>query len=117
MEIELAEDAPPGWSVLTASGEIDVTSVSILRSALAELLDDGRARVIVDLDEVDFVDSTGVEALVAAAERARDLSGDVRVACSNSRIHKVLELARVGQALIVADSPAETASAPALGVA
>jgi anti-sigma B factor antagonist len=57
-------------AVLSCSGEIDVSTVSALRDALQEA-ERSSQRVIIDLTEVTFLDSTGVGAILGAVRAAR----------------------------------------------
>ena len=55
----------PDWpgALIVARGELDVQSVPELRARLAEALDAGNTRVVVDLAEVSFIDSLSLSAL------------------------------------------------------
>lgn len=91
MDLEIADAEPHGWTVLRASGEIDVATAPALRDRLAELHDRGATRVVVDLEDVAFVDSTGLGVLVGGLRRAREAGGDLRLVCTNHRVLKVFE--------------------------
>jgi len=93
MDLEITDaDAAGDWTVVRASGELDVATAPQLRERLTTLIDDGGAtRVVVDLEDVDFVDSTGLGVLVGALRRAREGGGEVRLVCTNHRILKVFE--------------------------
>lgn len=112
MDFELPEDAPAGWTVVAASGDLDVASSPLLRDQLDRLISAGMGRVIVDLDEVDFIDSTGLGTLVGAAHKARSADGDVRLVCSNTRLLKVISIAGLDDHFAVADAADAVASAP-----
>lgn len=104
MEIELPEDSPQGWTLITASGEVDVTSAHILRDCLSELTRDGSDRLIVDLDSVDFLDSTGLGVLMDAADDARSSGGELRLVCTEARLLDVIATADPDTVLPIADS-------------
>src|SRR6187549_1195243 len=88
--VEISDQS--GWTIAAISGEIDVATAPRLREQLIELVTDGHVRLIVDLDAVDFIDSTGLGVLVGALKRARTNGGELRVVCSHSRIVKVFEI-------------------------
>lgn len=84
MEFGLAVDrsrAP--YTTLTVTGEVDVYTSPRLREKLAELLSEGHRRIVLDLSEVDFMDSTGLGVLVAGLKRARASNGDLTLVCSD----------------------------------
>lgn len=91
MELEIPDTDVDGWTVVAASGEIDVATAPALRDRLTDLVDGGATRIVVDLEDVDFIDSTGLGVLVGGVRRARAEDGDLRLVCTNSRILKVFE--------------------------
>ena len=73
-------------------GEIDAHTAPRVRERLAELLDQGQYRIVVDTERVDFMDSTGLGVLVGALKRVRTNNGELALVCSESRILKVFEI-------------------------
>lgn len=65
-------DARNGVTTIALSGEIDLATVSILNDQLAALEQDGCGAVMLDLREVRFIDSSGLNALVRAYMRAEN---------------------------------------------
>ena len=58
------------YVIVTAAGEIDISTVARMRECLFDLAASGRP-LVADLDQVSFIDSTGLAALVGTAKRAR----------------------------------------------
>jgi anti-anti-sigma factor len=83
-------------------GEMDAGTVEIFRNAIAELKEAGAERVILDLGELDFIDSTGLGALVAAHKRFREAGGDLVLSGVRPRVAKLLELTGLDKAFTVA---------------
>ncbi|CAN5437444.1 anti-sigma factor antagonist BldG [soil metagenome] len=79
-------------SVLAVSGEVDVATVPRLREQLHSLVAQGSPRIVVDLERVDFLDSTGLGVLVGALKRVRANGGELALVCTSSRIRKVFEV-------------------------
>ena len=71
LDVEIEVARPEGPSVLKLRGDLDLHTAPGLRERLAALIDAGSLRVVVDLSEVAFMDSTGLGVLVGAARRAR----------------------------------------------
>lgn len=78
--------------VVTAVGEVDVSTAPELRQRLHEQPED--ALVVVDLSDVTFLDSTGLGVLVSALKRVRegDADGELRLVVSRPQVTKVLEV-------------------------
>ncbi len=92
MELEIPDQNVDGWTVVAASGEIDVAAAPVLREQLVKLINDGTTKMVIDIENVDFIDSTGLGVLVGAIRRARSAGGDVRLVCTNSRLLKVFDV-------------------------
>lgn len=104
MELEIPDTDHEGWTVVAASGEIDVAAAPDLRTKLTDLVSEGAVRLVLDLDHVDFIDSTGLGVLVGAVRRARAAEGDVVVVTSNPRVRKVFDVTGLDEVFTIADS-------------
>lgn len=76
---------------MTLRGDIDVHSAPLLRDRLDEVVRQGEVRVVVHLDEVTFLDSTGLGVLVGAHTRQRR-SGAFELVCAEPRVLRLLAL-------------------------
>ena len=88
-------------------GEIDLHSAPQLRVALlksTEAIEGAAPRVLVDLSEVTFVDSTGVGVLVGALKRARENGGDLHFCGAKARVQRVFEITGLLRLLPLFDS-------------
>ncbi len=115
MELEIPDTDVDGWTVVAASGEIDVATAPDLREHLVGLLANGTTHLIIDLEGVDFVDSTGLGVLVGAIRRARSEGGDVRLVCTNARILKVFDVTGLDEVFTIADT-IDDAATPAIDI-
>ena len=113
MELEIPDTDVDGWTVVAASGEIDVATAPELRDQLTELIEAGTTRLVVDLEDVDFIDSTGLGVLVGGARRARAADGDLRLVCTNSRILKVFEATGLNEIFTIAATVDDAVAAEA----
>jgi anti-sigma B factor antagonist len=84
-------DKGPFVAVVVA-GEIDVLTAPRLREQLVSLVDEGHRRIVVDLDGVEFIDSTGLGVLVGALKRAHTYNGELALVCNSARIRKGFEI-------------------------
>jgi len=81
-----------GYTIVTAAGEIDISTVTRLRERLFEAAASG-ASLVVDLDQVSFIDSVGLAVLVGTANRAAASGGRLQVACARPKIRQLVRLA------------------------
>lgn len=82
-----------------------------LRESLVELVSDGAHNIVIDLDGVEFLDSTGIGVLVGGLKRVRGHGGDLALVCTQQRILKVFEITGLAAVFSIFDSvPAATSS-------
>ena len=90
LDLEIAERGD--HTIVTVRGEVDLASSPGLRDCLVELTAAQTPRVVVDLEDVGFIDSTGIGVLVGGIKRARSQGGELALVCTQRRILKVLEI-------------------------
>jgi anti-sigma B factor antagonist len=81
----------PGYVSAVARGEIDIATVARLRERLYELAATGHP-LVVDLEQVSFIDSAGLAALVGTAKRAAAHGGSLRVVCARPQTKQLFRL-------------------------
>jgi len=87
-----------GITVVIPSGpRLDAEVAGELRNTLIDLIDEGARKLVLDLPAVDFIDSSGLGALVSALKRLKqaDPSGDIRLADVQPSVRAVLEIIRL----------------------
>jgi anti-sigma B factor antagonist len=90
---------------LRASGEVDLTTAGMLEARIIQHLDRPGARVVVDLRPVSFIDSSGIRALIAADQRARQLHASVSFIVGGGQTRRVLELTGLVEVLHLESTP------------
>ena len=88
-----------GWTVVTVHGEIDVATSPTLRERLIDLVNGGATRLVLDLEAVDFLDSTGLGTIVSLLKRVRTHGGDLRLVCTEARIRRLFEITGLEKAV------------------
>lgn len=85
-------------TIIQLNGRIDAFSVGALRDKQEALLAEGRARFVIDLRDVTFLDSAGISALVSLLKRARQAGGDVvLVSPTHEDAYRIFKLTRFDQ--------------------
>jgi anti-sigma B factor antagonist len=96
MQFSVAENA--GVMVVRPAGaRVDMAVAGEFRSALLRLIEDQHHRLVIDLRDVDFVDSSGLGALVSALKTLKLLKsdGDLRLANVQPPVVALLEIIRL----------------------
>lgn len=97
--------------VVTLSGRLDALEAGPLRELLSSYSANGDHDLIVDLREVEFVDSAGLAALVKAMKDARSNGGDLRLVRPTAEdANRVFGLTRFDQVFVMAGTSAELLS-------
>ena len=104
MDLGLDVTERNGIAVLAVRGEVDVYTAPRLREKLVELVSEGKQKIVVDLEGVDFLDSTGLGVLVGGLKRARSHEGDLSLVCTQHRILKVFEITGLTKVFDIHDS-------------
>jgi anti-sigma B factor antagonist len=103
-EFEMDTRTDGDKAILAVRGSVDLTTAPALRTQLAELIDDGHTCVVLDLAGTDFLDSTGLGALVSALKRLRMKDGEIRVVCSSGHVRKVFEITSLDRVFAMHES-------------
>ncbi len=91
--MEIAFDAQSnGVIVARPVGRLDLMSAAATKASLSETAAGGHPRIVIDLAEVSFIDSTGLGALIGALKAARQHGGDLRLARPTDQAKLLLSL-------------------------
>ena len=82
----------PGTVVIDMSGEVDVLLIPSFARCLDEVIAAGHRRVVLDMGEVEFIDSAGLSAIVRAYKRMARHHGSLRMRGPSPRIRRVLDM-------------------------
>lgn len=101
--------------VLAVRGEIDLFTAPELKQFLAESIEAGRNRIIVDLTETTFLDSTALGVLIGAVKRLRSRHGALAIVNVDENIAKTFEITGLDQIFTILSTRDEAVEA--VGVA
>lgn len=79
-------------TVVRVGGEIDVYTAPKLREQLVDLVNAGKFHLVVDMEAVEFLDSTGLGVLVGGLKRVRAHDGSLHLVCTQERILKIFRI-------------------------
>jgi anti-sigma B factor antagonist len=90
-----------GWAVFDVQGDLDVYSAPMLRHEILTRIEQGESRIIVNLEKVDFLDSTGVSVMINGLKRARNRNGTLVLARPGEQVQRMLILTHLDKVLPV----------------
>ena len=92
MDLKLGHYNKDGIEVVDVEGEIDIYTAPRLRELLIDLVSQGSYQLIVNLDKVGFLDSSGLGVLVGGLKRVRAHDGLLDLVCTRERILKIFKI-------------------------
>jgi anti-sigma B factor antagonist len=92
VDLSLASRTEGDRTVVSVGGEIDVYTAPKLREQLIDLVSAGNYHLVVDMENVDFLDSTGLGVLVGGLKRVRAHDGSLQLVCTQERILKIFRI-------------------------
>ena len=108
---EVADAGLGGAPGVAVRGEVDVSAVAALTEALDAAIRDSEGAFVIDLCDVEFLDSSGLSALLRArALLARD-ERQLAVVCPPGPVRRLFDVVGIGDLLVVMETREEAASA------
>jgi anti-anti-sigma factor len=102
----IESEVQPEATVVTVTGELDIASAPQLESTLAELNSPQRM-VVIDLRQLEFVDSTGLGVLVRAHQHAAERGTRIGLVRGAGQVEKLLSLTGLESQLLIGDTVEE----------
>jgi anti-sigma B factor antagonist len=111
-EFRLVTIGPVGdCAVLQVSGEVDAYTAPMLRERIRDIAAKGAVHIITDLGQVDFLDSTGLGALVGGLKRLREDEGSLALVITTPRLLRIFQVTGLTKAFAARRSVAEAITA------
>jgi anti-sigma B factor antagonist len=92
VDLKLDHYSKDGIEVVNVEGEIDIYTAPRLRELLIDLIGQGSYQLVVNLEKVGFLDSTGLGVLVGGLKRVRSHDGSLDLVCTQERILKIFKI-------------------------
>ena len=91
-------------TVVAVGGEIDVYTAPKLRDAITELVAEGKYQLVIDMQAVEFLDSTGLGVLVGGLKKVRGHDGSLELVCSSERLLKIFKITGLAKVFTIHES-------------
>jgi anti-sigma B factor antagonist len=96
-----------GITIVDISGQIVFgEESSALRAVVCDLLGEGYRKILLNLAEVDYIDSTGLGHLVSAVASVRKMQGDLKLLKLTNKVHDVLRITKLHTIIDIMDNEA-----------
>ena len=118
MDLSLQTREVDSRTIVAVGGEIDVYTAPKLRDKITELVGEGHHHLVIDMESVDFLDSTGLGVLVGGLKKVRAHDGSMELICSQDRLLKIFRITGLAKVFTIHESRVRgarrlTARAPA----
>jgi anti-sigma B factor antagonist len=104
VDLTLTTREAEGRAIVAVGGEIDVYTAPRLRDRITELVGEGRYHIVIDLEAVEFLDSTGLGVLVGGLKKVRAHDGSFELVCSQERLLKIFRITGLAKVFVIRDS-------------
>src|ERR1700712_1354945 len=91
-------------TIVAVGGEIDVYTAPKLRDKITELVGEGRHDLVIDMEGVDVLDSTGLGVLVGGLKKVRAHDGSMELICSQDRLLKIFRITGLAKGFTIHES-------------
>ena len=108
--IRKTEDLSDGIYIALA-GDVDLSCSPLLRDRLLVMTERSLDRLVVDLSEVPYMDSSGVATLVEALQRQRRGNGKMVLCGLQPKVRSIFEIARLDTVFVIVDDPEQAKTA------
>lgn len=99
--------------VIALAGEVDLYTAPQLKQELLQTIEAGARRVVVDLNDATFIDSTTLGVLLSGVQRLRPRGGELAVVCTDRNIRKIFEITLLDRVFPIFETRAEALEEPA----
>ena len=104
MDLTLSTREVDGTTIVAVGGEIDVYTAPKLRDRITELVADGVYTIVIDMESVEFLDSTGLGVLVGGLKKVRAHDGSLELICTQDRLLKIFRITGLAKVFVIHDS-------------
>lgn len=96
-----------GVIILDIDGEIDLYNAPEIKDTIKGLMDDGKKQIIINLEAVSYIDSSGIGALISSLSNLKKIGGSLKIIHVYDSVKKVFELTKLTSFFEIYDSEDE----------
>lgn len=92
-----------GVAIIMLEGEVDISAADLVRGKMKKLIDEKRKRVLVNMADVPYIDSSGLGMFVETMQEIGKYGGEIKLAGLTDDVKKVFELTRLNKFFSIFD--------------
>ncbi len=104
MDLSLETTREGDVTIVAVGGEIDVYTAPKLRDKITELVGENTFDIMVDMEHVEFLDSTGLGVLVGGLKKVRAQGGSMEIICNQDRLLKIFRITGLAKVFTIHES-------------
>jgi anti-sigma B factor antagonist len=97
--------------ILDVNGEIDLYNAPEIKDTINKLIEEKKYNVVINLDKVSYIDSSGIGALISSLSNLKKYQGGLKICNVSGSVRKVFELTKLTSFFEIYDSEQEAISA------
>ncbi len=97
--------------VIELSGEVDAYTSARFREIMLDIIDSDGANLVINMTDVEYIDSSGLGALVGGLKRVSERDGKIVIVCDKPQVKKVFEITGLEKVFPIYDSVEDAVSA------
>jgi anti-sigma B factor antagonist len=101
--MEISQRTAGDVSVVSLSGRLDANSANDVERKLNSLIDAAQIQLVMNLDKLEYISSSGLRVLLSGLKKVRKQQGDIRLACLKPYIREVFDIAGFTQLFKIFD--------------
>jgi anti-sigma B factor antagonist len=105
LRIEVRHD--PDRAIVVLAGELDMASAEVLQGVLEGGEVQGGAMLVLDLQQLQFIDSTGLRSILTAFERCKERGQEFAITPGSQQVQRLLRITGVAEHLPTIAAPDE----------
>jgi anti-sigma B factor antagonist len=102
--MEIVEQKLGNVNMLSLSGRLDAYSATEVEKKLDSLIEAGQPRLVIDLEKLEYISSSGLRVFLATLKKAKKQQGDIKLACMKPFIKEVFDIAGFSQLFNIFDT-------------
>lgn len=105
--MEISQRNADNVEILDINGEIDLYNAPEIKSKITELMEAGKSDIIINLEKVSYIDSSGIGVLISSLSNLKKAGGSLKIINVFASVRKVFELTKLTSFFDIYDSEEE----------